>query len=61
MIDVDGMICRLMQLMQDTHTAATYGSSSEDSKPELLLIHCLRAAEGEQYSARLYLRLELIQ
>ena len=52
MIDIDGMICRLMQLMQDTHTTAAYGSSSEDSKPELLLIHCLRAAEGEQNTAR---------
>ena len=50
MIDIDGMVGRLVQLMQDAHLAAGLGSCREDSVAEIIFGNDLRTAEGEQDS-----------
>ena len=53
MIDVDGMVGRLMQLMEDAHTASCLGSSREDGITEMLLRDHLATAEREEDAAAL--------
>ena len=55
MVDVDGMIGWLMQLMENTHTAMRNGRCREDSCTELVFVDCLRATESEQNPSRQYL------
>ena len=55
MVDVDGMVGRLCELMQDAHLAAALCCCAEHSEPELLLAHGLRAGEGEEHSPTLNL------
>ena len=54
-IDVDRVVCGLVKLMKYSHEAVALGGCSEYGKAELVLVDGLRAAEGEQYSAGLYL------
>ena len=51
MVDIDGMVGRLMQLVQDAHLATALRSGCEDSIPEVILRHHLRTAEGEQHAS----------
>lgn len=53
MIDIDGMIGRLMNLMQDAHLAVGLDCSSKYRITEVLLRHNLRAAEREEDASRL--------
>ena len=53
MIDVDGMVCRLMNLVQDANLTVGLDSSSKDSSTEVLLRHNLRAAERKENTTRL--------
>ena len=55
MVDVDGMVGRLCELMQDAHLAAALCCCAEHSESELLLAHGLRAGEGEEHSPTLNL------
>ena len=48
MIDVDGMVGGLVQLMEDAHVAAALGSSREHRHAELVLGDRLRTGEGEE-------------
>ena len=52
MVDVDGMVGRLMELVKDADTAPNFGSSTEHSTTEIVLSHHLRAGEGEKDTAR---------
>ena len=52
MIDIDWMVLRLVQLVQNTHIAPYLRCCAEHSQPELFFIYSLRATESEQYSAR---------
>ena len=54
MIDVDGMVGWLMQLMQDANLPLCHGCRREDCHSELVFVDGLRAAEGEEDAARLY-------
>ena len=54
MIDVDGMVGWLVQLVQNANLAASQCSSREDCHAELVFIDGLRAAEREEDAARLY-------
>lgn len=51
MVDVDGMVGRLVKLMEDAHVAATLGGSGEDGEAELVLVDRLRARKGEDDAA----------
>lgn len=51
MVDVDGMVGRLVKLMEDAHVAATLGGSGEDGEAKLVLVDCLRARKGENDAA----------
>ena len=55
-IDVDGVVGRLRQLMQYAHLAACDGSSREHCCAEQLFAYGLRTRECKQYSATLDLR-----
>lgn len=48
MVDIDGMIGGLVQLMQNPHFSMSLSSSRKDSRAEVLLRYHLRATEGEQ-------------
>ena len=50
-VDVNGMVGRLVQLVQDAHRAASLSSSREYSIAEVVFCYHLRAGEGEQDSA----------
>ena len=54
-IDVDGVVGRLMQLVQDAYFAACHCSSCEHGVAEMILRHYLRAGEREQDAAAFYL------
>ena len=54
MIDVDGMVGRLMQLMQDAHLAPCHCRCREDCRAEVVLVDSLRATEGKEYASGLY-------
>ena len=41
MVDIDRMVSRLVQLIQDSDLTASLGSSSEDSIAKMLLRHHL--------------------
>lgn len=51
MVYVDGMVGRLMQLMEDAHLTMGLGGSGEDGVAEMFLRHHLRAGEGEENAA----------
>ena len=51
-VDVDGMVGGLGELMQDAHLAARLGCCAEHRQAELVLVHCLGAGKGEQDAAR---------
>ncbi len=55
MIDIDGMIGRLMQLMKDPNLSPSLCSSCENRVTEVFLRHHLRTTEGKEYATRLYL------
>ena len=59
MIDVDGVVLRLVELVDDSHAAACLLGSREYRQAEHLLIHRLRAGEGEHQSARTHCRYAL--
>ena len=48
MIDIDGMIGGLMQLMEDAHLTACLSSSREDGIAEMILGNHLRTAERKE-------------
>ena len=48
MIDIDGMIGRLMQLMQDAHLTTCQGRSRKDSIAEMVFRNHLRARERKE-------------
>ena len=48
MIDVHGVVCRLMELMKNAHMTPAHCGSREDREAELIFVHRLRAAEGEE-------------
>lgn len=54
-VDIHGVVGGLMELVEDTHVAAALRGGGEDGEAELLLIHGLRATEGEDDAAGLYL------
>ena len=54
-VDVDGVVLRLVQLVQDTHFAPHLCRRAENSQTEHLFVHRLRAGESEQYTSRAYL------
>ena len=54
MVDVDGMVGWLVQLMEDAHIATCLGCCCEDRRTELVFVHCLRTTESEQNAAWLY-------
>ena len=47
MVNVDRMVSRLMELMENTHLPAGLGSSREDGIAEMILGNHLRTAEGK--------------
>lgn len=51
MINVYGVIGRLMELMEDSHPAARLRGSGEYGLTEVIFRHNLRATEGEEYSS----------
>lgn len=55
MIDVDGVVGRLVQLMQDAHLALGQGSSREDGVAEMVLGNHLRTGERKEDATTLYL------
>ena len=55
MININWMISRLMNLMQDAHLTSSLCSSGEDSLSEIVLSDYLRTTEGKQDSAWLNL------
>ena len=55
MIDVNGMIGRLMQLMQDAHLALGKGCCRKYSIAEMVFCYHLRTGEREQNTTLLYL------
>ena len=52
-IDADGVVGRLVKLVKDADVSAALGCRSEYGQTELVLVYCLRTAEGEEYAARL--------
>ena len=55
MVDVNGMVGWLVQLVQDAHFALGHCRCREDCCTELVLADSLRTAEGEEDAAGLYL------
>ena len=55
MIDVDGMVGRLVQLVQDAHLALGQGCCREDGITEMVLGDHLRAGECKEDAATLNL------
>ena len=53
MINIYGVISRLVKLVKDTYIAPALSCGSEDGQPELVFVDGLRATECEQYSAGL--------
>ena len=53
MVDVDRMVARLRELVQDAHAASALGRCREDGVAEVHLVDHLRAGEGEEDAARL--------
>ena len=60
MIDIDGMIGGLMQLVEDAHLTACLGSSCEDGIAEMILGNHLRTAECEEDTTLLNLLESLV-
>ncbi|MFO4765295.1 hypothetical protein RCK03_25060, partial [Salmonella enterica subsp. enterica serovar 1,4,[5],12:i:-] len=60
MIDVDGMVGRLMQLVKDAHLATCLSGSGEDGITEMILCYHLRTTEGKEDSAWLNLLESLV-
>ena len=50
-IDIHGVVGRLVQTVKNPHAAAGLGGSGEDCEGEGLFVHDLRAAESEDQSA----------
>lgn len=55
MIYVDGVVCRLMQLMQYAHVSSALRRCRKYGQTELVFVHSLRATECKHYAARLNL------
>ena len=55
MVDVDGMVGRLVQLAQDANFPLCNCSCGKDCSSELVLVDCLRATESEENTSWLYL------
>jgi len=55
MIYVDGVVCRLMQLMQYAHVSSALRRCRKYCQTELILVHSLRATECKHNAARLNL------
>ena len=55
MVDVDRMVARLGELVKDAHAASALCSGGKHGVTEVLLVHHLRAGEGEEDAARTYL------
>lgn len=51
MVDVDGVVGGLVELMENADVATALGSSCEHRETELVLVDCLRTREGEDNSA----------
>ena len=49
-VDVDGMVGRLGELVEDAYAATALGGCREYGQTELFAAHGLRAGEGEQDS-----------
>ena len=60
MIDVDGVVGRLMQLVEDANLTTCQGGSSKDGIAEMILRDDLRTTEGEENPTRLYLLERLV-
>ena len=54
MIDINRMVGRLVQLVEDAHRAACLGGRREDGIAEMVLGYYLRAGEREQDATRSY-------
>lgn len=54
MVDVDGVVCRLMELVQYADVAATLCGGGKDGQPELVLVDSLAAGEGEDNASGAY-------
>ena len=54
-VDIDGVIFRLVELMQDAHETPCLGCCGEDGQSELVFVDSLGAAEGKEYAAWRYL------
>ena len=52
MVDVHGVVGGLVEAVEDADAAAGLGGGGEDREGEGLLVHHLRAAEGEHEAAR---------
>ena len=52
MVDIDRVIRRLMELVQDAHLATSLSCSSEDSVAEVVFCHHLTATEREKNTPR---------
>ena len=52
-VDIDGVVCWLVELVEYAYVAFALGGCSEYGEAKLVLVDCLGATEGEQYSARL--------
>ena len=52
MVDVDGMVGRLRELMQNAHLAPRHGCRAEHCQTELLFRHRLRAGKREENASR---------
>ena len=52
-INVDRMVSRLCQLVQDAYATSGLGGGAEHGQAEVLLAYHLRAGEGEQDTSRL--------
>ena len=55
MVNIHRMVARLGKLMEDAHTTSALGCCCKDGIAEVLLVHYLRAREGEEDTARLNL------
>ena len=55
MVDVDRMVARLGELVKNAHAASALCSGGKHGVTEVLLVHHLRAGEGEEDAARTYL------
>lgn len=53
MVDIDGMVGRLMQLVKDTHATSALRSGDKNGGTEMVLAYHLRTTERKQDAARL--------